>query len=305
LPRQHPAHRPPLQVAQRFEQARQPHDLHQADDPARPVGSRAADGRNLQLHDGPGGLDPARAIPAAAAGRARAAADAAAAAPSARHSRGAEPARPEAAAQEAASPDDATCGRTSSACSDDACSDGARAGATSHAEPPTESHGQRRTAEWRQPLNAAEVMDEPQHLHPAAAPQRKLAFAFAKRHGILIKQLTDGEAECVAREHVSPLALAEVRRFVGRPLRLERVPETEFDLLLRAVYEAGSDTMQAVEGLDDTTDLAHLAQELPEQADLLDSNDDAPIIRLINAVLTQAVKENASDIHVEPFENRL
>ena len=57
-------------------------------------------------------------------------------------------------------------------------------------------------------------------------------------------------------------------------------------------------------GLDDTTDLAHLAQELPEQADLLESDDDAPIIRLINAVLTQAIRENASDIHIEPFENR-
>jgi general secretion pathway protein E len=150
-------------------------------------------------------------------------------------------------------------------------------------------------------------MDEPQQLQEAAAaaPQRKLSFAFAKRHGVLIKHVTDVEAECVYREHVSPLALAEVRRFVGRPVRLERVPEAEFDLLLRQVYEAGSDAMQAVEGLDDTTDLAHLALELPEQADLLDSDDDAPIIRLINAVLTQAVKENASDIHVEPFENRL
>src|SRR5207302_7759130 len=58
-------------------------------------------------------------------------------------------------------------------------------------------------------------------------------------------------------------------------------------------------------GLYDTTDLAQLAQELPDKADLLDSEDDAPIIRLINAVLTQAVKENASDIHIEPFENRL
>ncbi|HEX8757143.1 MAG TPA: ATPase, T2SS/T4P/T4SS family, partial [Steroidobacteraceae bacterium] len=155
-------------------------------------------------------------------------------------------------------------------------------------------------------MNAAEVMDEPQQLQAKpTAPQRKLAFAFAKRHGVLIRQITDGEAECVYRDHASPLALAEVRRFVGRPLKLERVPEAEFDLLLRQVYEAGSDTMQAVEGLDDTTDLAHLAQELPEQADLLDSDDDAPIIRLINAVLTQAVKENASDIHVEPFENRL
>ncbi len=96
-----------------------------------------------------------------------------------------------------------------------------------------------------------------------------------------------------------------MRRYLRRSLKLERVPDAQFDELLRQAYEAGSDAMQAVEGLDDTTDLAHLAQELPEQADLLDSEDDAPIIRLINAVLTQAVKENASDIHVEPFENRL
>jgi general secretion pathway protein E len=63
--------------------------------------------------------------------------------------------------------------------------------------------------------------------------------------------------------------------------------------------------MAMVDGFEDTTDLAHLAQDLPEQADLLESDDDAPIIRLINAVLTQAVRENASDIHIEPFENRL
>ena len=70
-------------------------------------------------------------------------------------------------------------------------------------------------------------------------------------------------------------------------------------------YEAGSGAMEAMGGLDDNTDLAHLAEDLPEQADLLESDDEAPIIRLINAVLTQAVKENASDIHIEPFENRL
>ena len=89
------------------------------------------------------------------------------------------------------------------------------------------------------------------------------------------------------------------------PLTLDRVPEVEFDALLRRAYEAGTGSMQAVEGPHETADLAHLAQGLPEQADLLDSDDDAPIIRLINAVLTQAVRENASDIHVEPFENRL
>jgi general secretion pathway protein E len=138
-----------------------------------------------------------------------------------------------------------------------------------------------------------------------AAPDPRLSFAFAKRHGVIVNRVVDGVAECTYRETATPAALAEVRRYLRRPLRLERVPEEQFDERLRRAYEAGSGTMQAVEGLDDATDLAHLAQDLPEQADLLDSNDDAPIIRLINAVLTQAVKENASDIHVEPFENRL
>jgi general secretion pathway protein E len=138
------------------------------------------------------------------------------------------------------------------------------------------------------------------------SPERRLSFAFAKRHGILIKRFVDGVAECAYRADTSPMAVAEVRRYLRTKVKLERVDEPAFDALLRVAYEGGnSATMQATEGLDEASDLAHLAQELPEQADLLESEDDAPIIRLINAVLTQAVKENASDIHVEPFENRL
>jgi general secretion pathway protein E len=154
-------------------------------------------------------------------------------------------------------------------------------------------------------MNAVTPGETPVSAAAAPSDGRRLSFAFAKRHGVLVRGIVDGVAECVCRENASPLALAEVRRYLRRPVKLERVPEEEFDQLLRRAYEAGSDAMQAVEGLDETTDLAHLAQELPEQADLLDSEDDAPIIRLINAVLTQAVKENASDIHIEPFENRL
>jgi general secretion pathway protein E len=59
-----------------------------------------------------------------------------------------------------------------------------------------------------------------------------------------------------------------------------------------------------VDGLDEDFDLTQVAQEL-EPSDLLESNDDAPIIRFINAVLTEAIKENASDVHVETYENRL
>ncbi len=136
-------------------------------------------------------------------------------------------------------------------------------------------------------------------------PERRLSFAFAKRHGVLVKRIQDGVAQCACRANTSATALAEARRYLRCSMKLERVDEPAFDELLREAYEGGSETMDAVEGLDETSDLAHLAQGLPEQADLLESEDDAPIIRLINAIFTQAVKENASDIHVEPFENRL
>jgi general secretion pathway protein E len=100
-------------------------------------------------------------------------------------------------------------------------------------------------------------------------------------------------------------ALAEARRHLRVPLRLATVSAEQFDELLRTAYEEGSDARLAADDIDSETDLAGLAQDLPEQADLLDSEDDAPIIRLINALLTQAIRNNASDIHVEPFENRL
>ncbi|MGA0054350.1 MAG: type II secretion system ATPase GspE [Steroidobacteraceae bacterium] len=132
-----------------------------------------------------------------------------------------------------------------------------------------------------------------------------LPLAFARRHGLLLTSI-DGEfAELAIRPDVVPAAIAEARRHLGRPLRLRKVASDEFDTLLRLAYEAGTDARAAAGGLDDTADLAFLAQDLPEQSDLLDSEDDAPIIRLINALLTQAIKENASDIHIEPFENRL
>merc|ERR1712169_109113 len=64
-------------------------------------------------------------------------------------------------------------------------------------------------------------------------------------------------------------------------------------------------TMEMVEGIGDDMDLASLADSVPETVDLLEQEDDAPIIRLINAILTEAVKTNASDVHIETYEKRL
>jgi general secretion pathway protein E len=134
--------------------------------------------------------------------------------------------------------------------------------------------------------------------------QRRLPFAFAKRHGVLIQAQKDGHAEAIFRPDATPLSLAETRRYVGMPVRFTEVDAETFDRRLQSAYESDA-AMTMVEGLDDEPDLFAVAQQLPEPSDLLDSDDDAPIIRLINALLTQAVKDNASDIHIEPYENRL
>ena len=140
-------------------------------------------------------------------------------------------------------------------------------------------------------------------VQPAA---RALPFSFAKRHGVLIRQIADGVADTVYRTGALPLSLAEARRYAGVPLQLTRVSADAFDAILQQSYEQGSNkAMQMAGDFDDQTDLLQVAQELPEPSDLLESDDDAPIIRFINAVLTEAVKENASDVHIEPYENRL
>ena len=140
----------------------------------------------------------------------------------------------------------------------------------------------------------------------AATSRPNLSFSFAKRHGVIITEVKNDRAHLLCRQDVTPTSIAEVRRLVSLPLAVQRVDSEAFDQLLRTQYEAGQNAAQdAVEGLEDDIDLEHLAQDLPEPSDLLESDDHAPIIKLINALFTQAVKENASDIHIEPQEKKL
>lgn len=135
---------------------------------------------------------------------------------------------------------------------------------------------------------------------------RGIPFSFAKRHGVLVESLSERGALIVCRQDASADALLEMRRALAVSMQVRSVSAEEFDALLQQAYEEQSNNaMQMMEGLDEDVDLFSVAQALPEPEDLLESEDDAPIIRLINALLTEAVKENASDIHIEPFENRL
>lgn len=133
-----------------------------------------------------------------------------------------------------------------------------------------------------------------------------LPYTFSKRHGVILEVNGNGELLLVCRPGVPLSALSEARRKAGRTLKVESISADDFDARLTRHYEG--ETGQAIDIMDDfgdDLDLAQLAEALPEPEDLLESTDDAPVIRLINAMLTEAVRKQASDIHIEPFEKRL
>ena len=137
-------------------------------------------------------------------------------------------------------------------------------------------------------------------------PLADLPYTFAKRHGVLLERAQDGAVTLIHRPGVSLMALTEARRKSGQTMSLEPISSDDFDARLTRHYEG--ETSQAIDIMDDfgdDLDLAKLADALPEPEDLLESTDDAPVIRLINAMLTEAVRKQASDIHIEPFEKRL
>ncbi|MFW2373969.1 MAG: type II secretion system ATPase GspE [Gammaproteobacteria bacterium] len=132
-----------------------------------------------------------------------------------------------------------------------------------------------------------------------------LPYGFAKRYGVLIAEISEGSAQVLYKNDISSTALTEIRRIVGRPIQLSETSTEQFDALLAQTYEKGSDqAMAMMEDVSDELDLDQLAETI-EPEDLLEAEDDAPIIRLINAVLSEAIKINASDIHIEAFENRM
>ena len=135
-------------------------------------------------------------------------------------------------------------------------------------------------------------------------PLRRLPFSFARRHGVVL--LSEREGPCLAyRPGVELVALAEAQRMIGAQLALRGLSQEAFEQALGQAYQHDSASMQLAEDIGGSLDLAALAEQVPETEDLLEQEDDAPIIRLINAILGEAIKENASDIHLETFEKRL
>ncbi|MEX2490110.1 MAG: type II secretion system ATPase GspE [Pseudomonadales bacterium] len=135
----------------------------------------------------------------------------------------------------------------------------------------------------------------------------RLPFSFAKRYGVLLlPERRNGARSVIYKAGLSPRIFAEVRRFANGPLDCHEVDDETFDNRLSGAYQNDSgETFQMMEDLGEDMDLGSLVDMIPQTGDLLEQEDDAPIIKLINSLLTEAVNVGASDIHVETYETRL
>ncbi|MBA3537792.1 MAG: GspE family T2SS ATPase variant LspE [Tatlockia sp.] len=133
---------------------------------------------------------------------------------------------------------------------------------------------------------------------------KRLPYNFAKTQGIIAVPSSDG-LTVYHLPNPSLQVLTEVKRLLQGEFKFKEVNETEFQQHLAKLYESQSSILDAAEGMEDDIDLTLLAGQLPISEDLLDNQDDAPIIRLLNALFTQAIKQKASDIHIETYENRV
>lgn len=133
----------------------------------------------------------------------------------------------------------------------------------------------------------------------------RISYSFARETGVVALENTGDAVRLGVREGFDPLSLIEVRRALAMPLVLDVLARAEFDRHMAEIYAADGIDGGAIDEEVASDDLGSLLDDMPRTADLLEGDDDAPIIRLINGLIAEAARSKASDIHVEPFENAL
>ncbi|MEZ5998414.1 MAG: ATPase, T2SS/T4P/T4SS family [Hyphomonas sp.] len=139
----------------------------------------------------------------------------------------------------------------------------------------------------------------------SAADLPQVSYVFAREKGLV---RLDGREELTVavREDAHALSLLEVRRLLGSTFRLEPYRKGDYEHLLAEIFGRGPvDKAEADAALESSRDLESLVGDIAEATDILDGADDAPVVRLINGLLHDAVRRRASDIHIDPFEDRL
>ncbi len=127
-----------------------------------------------------------------------------------------------------------------------------------------------------------------------------LPYAFARSGDVLLE---DNDAALTLYVHtIQPEVVSEItRQFPVQRVEIEAL-EPLRQRISAAYAQSESSAAMVVSEVEADVDLSRMMQSLPAIEDLLDTSDDAPIIRMLNALLTQAARDGASDIHIEPYE---
>ena len=128
-----------------------------------------------------------------------------------------------------------------------------------------------------------------------------LPYAFARTHQLLLEDEAGELTLCLHPESASSAVSEVMRKFPVRHLQA-LASEVVIQRISAAYAQGESSAAAVVSEVESDADLSRMMQDLPAIEDLLETSDDAPIIRMLNALLTQAARDGASDIHIEPYE---
>ena len=133
----------------------------------------------------------------------------------------------------------------------------------------------------------------------------KVTLTFVKKNRLLPLGKKDGKLVVAIADHRAIFALSEVERLTGLPVRAVLADESQIIAAINRFYDRLSGSSREV--VEDITEesLEAIATVWEEPKDLIDLTDEAPIIKLLNSLLFEAVKERASDIHIEPYEREI
>ena len=133
----------------------------------------------------------------------------------------------------------------------------------------------------------------------------QLPFTFARQHGVLLDS-SGSHPVVLFRPGLTSTVVAELSRRLGPAYHLQEISEHDFQQRLsQAFARDNSVAVQVAEDLGADVNLNRLADEIPASGDLMEGEESAPVIKLINALISQAVRERASDIHIETYEDKL
>ncbi len=133
------------------------------------------------------------------------------------------------------------------------------------------------------------------------AVQYPLPYGFARSHNLLLEDDGADLTLCLSALDASTGVSEVLRKFAVQKVKVEPL-EALRQRISAAYAQSESSAATVVSEVESDIDLSRMMQALPAIEDLLETSDDAPIIRMLNALLTQAARDGASDIHIEPYE---